>query len=279
MSGLITGLVWELQCNDQFKPDDKYVALAYADHAWQDGTHAFPSIETIANKTGKSERAVQRHIRNLEALGLLILAGKGKHGTNSYNFPLQKKPDGTPYLDIKKGCQNDTLTKRAGVSPVTPEGMTPEEMTPEPKVLIKDLNDNDKKPAPNIFTIYEQTIGLITSNLVDDLREAENTYPAEWIAKAFKVAAENNARNWTYVKAVLRNMQTHGVDWKPTKPARENKPNGQTRANNPKPAQEPAVYTDEQRAAAAKIRAAREAERAAYAKERDARINSNLPTV
>ena len=207
MSGLIMGLVWELPFSKEFTAGDKFVALAYADHAWQDGTHAYPSIALVAEKTGYSERAVQRHVRQLEKLGLLVLAGQGQHGTNSYDFPLTKRPDGSPYLSIQasQGCQNVTPDKMTGVTLVTPEEMSPEEMSPKPKEVLKDLvvvvKDDPKEK--NVFAIYESNFGAMTSMLKDSLIDLEKTYSAEWLIAAMQEALLAEARNLRYVEAVL----------------------------------------------------------------------------
>ena len=57
-------------------------------------------------------------------------------------------------------------------------------------------------PRPNIFQLYEQNIGLLQPLLADALLEAERDYPAEWIVDAFRIAVENNARNWLAVTPV-----------------------------------------------------------------------------
>ena len=69
MSGLIMGLVWEQPISETFKRADKYVLLAYADHADQNGRNIFPSIGLISAKTGYEERQVQRISRELEVNG------------------------------------------------------------------------------------------------------------------------------------------------------------------------------------------------------------------
>jgi DnaD/phage-associated family protein len=63
---------------------------------------------------------------------------------------------------------------------------------------------------PNIFALYEQNIGPLTPMLADLLRDAEATYPADWIADAMKIAVENNKRNWRYVEAILKSWATEG---------------------------------------------------------------------
>lgn len=65
----------------------------------------------------------------------------------------------------------------------------------------------------NIFDLYEENIGLLTALLVDELKDAEATYPDEWIEDAFKIAVENNVRKWSYIRAVLERMATEGRDY------------------------------------------------------------------
>ena len=63
---------------------------------------------------------------------------------------------------------------------------------------------------PNIFRLYEQTIGALTPLIADELREAEKGYPAAWIEDAFREAARQNARSWAYVKKVLSSREHRG---------------------------------------------------------------------
>lgn len=63
---------------------------------------------------------------------------------------------------------------------------------------------------PNIFRLYEQTIGPLTPLLADELRAAEKDYPAAWIEDAFREAARQNARSWAYVKKILETRERRG---------------------------------------------------------------------
>ena len=65
---------------------------------------------------------------------------------------------------------------------------------------------------PNIFTLYEQNIGLLTPLIAEELQEAERDYPAEWIEDAFREAIRNNARKWSYIRAILRSWESEGRD-------------------------------------------------------------------
>ncbi|MBC7234884.1 MAG: DnaD domain protein [Chloroflexi bacterium] len=73
------------------------------------------------------------------------------------------------------------------------------QVTPEPE-------------RPNIFELYEQNIGLLQPIIADELREAEDTYPTEWIEDAFRLAAENNVRNWRYIRSILDRWAREGKD-------------------------------------------------------------------
>ena len=65
---------------------------------------------------------------------------------------------------------------------------------------------------PNIYKLYEENIGPLTSMIADLLRDAEKTYPYDWIEEAIVKAVENNARKWSYIQAILRKWQEEGRD-------------------------------------------------------------------
>jgi DnaD/phage-associated family protein len=64
---------------------------------------------------------------------------------------------------------------------------------------------------PNIYNLYEQNVGLIQSPmLAEELTDAEQTYPAEWIEEAFRIAVANNVRRWAYVRSILERWAQEG---------------------------------------------------------------------
>jgi DnaD/phage-associated family protein len=67
-----------------------------------------------------------------------------------------------------------------------------------------------KATRPNIFVLYEQNIGLLQPLIADELRQAEQDYPGDWIEEAFRLAAEANVRRWSYVRAILERWSTEG---------------------------------------------------------------------
>lgn len=70
---------------------------------------------------------------------------------------------------------------------------------------------------PSIYHLYEQNIGPMTPLLAENLQDAEDTYPAEWIEEAFRIAVEKNVRNWRYVDAILRRWHERGYDGRETR--------------------------------------------------------------
>lgn len=65
---------------------------------------------------------------------------------------------------------------------------------------------------PNIFALYEQNIGLITPLIAEELKDAEQTYPAEWIEEAVRIAVEHNVRRWRYVRSILERWAAERKD-------------------------------------------------------------------
>jgi len=126
MSVKIMGLVWDLD----IPQNEKFVLLAYADHADHNGDNMFPSVALVAKKTGYSERSVQRTTRSLEEKGYLVANGKGPNGTNKWKFGRG---------DILSGVTNEA----EGVTPVSPGGDIA--VSPEPSLTIKEPSTTNWK--------------------------------------------------------------------------------------------------------------------------------------
>lgn len=65
---------------------------------------------------------------------------------------------------------------------------------------------------PNIYTLYEQNIGPLTPMIAEQLRDAENEYPVNWIEDAVRIAVTNNVRKWRYIEAILEDWHKRGKD-------------------------------------------------------------------
>jgi DNA replication protein len=63
---------------------------------------------------------------------------------------------------------------------------------------------------PNIFRLYEENIGPLTPLLADALKDAEETYSAEWVAETIDLAVRNSKRSWRYCEAILKRWKEEG---------------------------------------------------------------------
>jgi DnaD/phage-associated family protein len=95
--------------------------------------------------------------------------------------------------------------------------------SPKGRAAVQALHNEEWRPSgdgvapleigaepPNAFRLYEEHIGPLTPMIAEALQEAEQTYPARWIEEAFRIAVENNVRNWRYIQAILRRWQEKG---------------------------------------------------------------------
>lgn len=98
------------------------------------------------------------------------------------------------FLNTEKG--------RAAVDGITRGEWRPGPGSDEPVSLLVE--------RPNIFVLYEQNIGPLTPLITDELRDAEQTYPASWLEEAIELAVENNVRKWRYVLAILERWRQEG---------------------------------------------------------------------
>ncbi|MEW5985832.1 MAG: DnaD domain protein [Chloroflexota bacterium] len=122
------------------------------------------------------ERAVARG-------ALLHVSVEGAEGTMDLYF-----------LNTEKG--------RAAVEGITRGEWRPNPDEEEPISLLVE--------RPNIFVLYEQNIGPLTPLIADELRDAEQSYPAQWIQEAIELAVQNNVRRWRYVLAILERWRQEG---------------------------------------------------------------------
>ncbi|MGH2387822.1 MAG: DnaD domain-containing protein [Chloroflexota bacterium] len=97
--------------------------------------------------------------------------------------------------------ENQELLRRLGRGEIGPSDVLGEEVGAVDVVRVY---------RPNIFTLYEQMIGVLTPTVADGLRDAEQAYPAEWLTDALGLAVEYNKRSWGYVQGILKRWETEG---------------------------------------------------------------------
>lgn len=263
MSGLIVGLVLRLPITDRFTSEAKLIAAIYADHAWEDGTHAYPSVPTVARMSGLSERTVQRYLRTLEDLKLLIVDGKGQRGTNKYKFPIEENKDRWVRLSLSWGDSVSPIKKGGGDtdSGDIPSGDTdlgdtivsPKQLN-KPSLTTTTAGDQ----SAEIFRMYEAEIGLLTPLIRDALNGWLADVPHQWLIDAMRRAVVANKRSWSYVEAILRAWKANGAQ--DTRPIKKESNYGNSKLSSggksgaQQPRSAPADYSDADRAAAERVK-------------------------
>ena len=103
--------------------------------------------------------------------------------------------------------QNRTAVEQLRRGELELDGLTPAAPVEEPPA-----------PRQDVFTLYEENIGVITPLIAEELKDAEETYGRDQIEDAMREAVAQNRRSWRYVEAILKRWaqegKEHGADWR-----------------------------------------------------------------
>ena len=89
---------------------------------------------------------------------------------------------------------------------------------PVTQIHINRLTDTDtelkekEEKAGKVFKFYEDNFGTLTGYLRDEIGDALDTYPFEWIMNAMQRAVKRGARNWAYVLTILKDWKANGFE-------------------------------------------------------------------
>jgi DnaD/phage-associated family protein len=135
---------------------------------------------------GKPEAALRRALEKAIGRGTLLHLALDKDG----------KADDIYFLNDESGRQAAAKIESGEVKPGgLKTGRKP---------------DIPAEKLPDIFTLYEQNIGMLTPMVADELREAEKLYPPDWLRDAIREAALHNKRNIKYISKILENWSVEG---------------------------------------------------------------------
>jgi DnaD/phage-associated family protein len=62
----------------------------------------------------------------------------------------------------------------------------------------------------NVFSLYEENIGLLTPLASEEIKDALTQYPEDWIGDAIRESVVANKRNWCYIERILERWTTEG---------------------------------------------------------------------
>lgn len=133
MSVRLMGAVFDLDVPGP----EKLVLLAMADHARDDGTGCYPSMDTLARKTSQSRRGVQKIMRRLEQKGL-IKPSKLSRGrvTTEYEITITNREPGS-LLPISQPRTAGHPTANGSAFNREPGSPEPKQNRKEPKAAAK----------------------------------------------------------------------------------------------------------------------------------------------
>lgn len=183
----------------------KLTMLALAEYCNKKNAYkCWPSIRTLAQMVGTSERQIKRNIVKLEEAGeIVILRNVGRSNTNLYD------------LSPLKGDTHDTFYETEKVTPVT-EKVTSEVIKGDTHVT--QTIRTEKEPLllgtngdhSAVFTLYEQEIGMMSKLIADQVDDAITEFGAEGVKEAIGIASNSNVRKWSYIDGVLKRWRANG---------------------------------------------------------------------
>ena len=132
-------------------------------------------------------------------------------------------------------------SRRFSTSGLSTSGKLPDIVSTEKASTEPDDDVRARSKFAEVVQTYEREIGVLTPMIADELGDAADTYPHQWILDAIHESAIQNKRGWKYCLAILRRWKAQGnqnslPDTKkpasgPQKPA-----TGQGRASEPRAA-------------------------------------------
>jgi len=145
------------------------------------------AAEIVESGLGLETPAVEQKIAQAAARGTVIKLDMVAGGHTAALYLLNDERNREAAIRIAKG---ELILDNLSVAPAV-------EMPPPPEL-------------PDIFSLYEQNIGLLTPIIAEELKDALKLYPETWIKDAIKEAASLNKHNWRYISKILDNWAAGG---------------------------------------------------------------------
>lgn len=76
----------------------------------------------------------------------------------------------------------------------------------------EEVEENEIKDssAAAVFSAYEAEIGALTPIIREKINSALDDYPSSWILDGITESVQHNARNWSYIEAILKRWKAEG---------------------------------------------------------------------
>ena len=163
---------------------------------------------------------------------------KIRHGlrlavTRGTFLTVQLPGTGTAFLLNTEADRRAVAKLAAGETPEEPTGPTGPTGIDTTGAVTHQTDNVPTLEKPNIFALYEDSIGSLSPLLAEELKEAEGRYPEPWLREAFSIAVAENKRSWRYVSGILRRWTAEGKEtWGGDRRGENGKPGRHTEKDN-----------------------------------------------
>lgn len=206
--------IWKDEWFLDLQPDEKllFVYLFSNENTSLSGMYKL-SFKVICFETGIEDGRAKEIMAKFSQDGKVFYADnivwivnmRKYHASNSIKVikRIEKDLELIPHCDLKIRYiyHNDMVSKQVGLNENEDEN--------------EDENKNNNND--NVYSRYQNEIGMLSPGIVDLLDDAVSEYGEEWVSEAIQEAAKNNVRKWAYIDAILKNWHTNGRAKKSTK--------------------------------------------------------------
>ena len=140
---------------------------------------------SLGQDRDSASQSIEQGMAKAVRRGAIAVASVEQSGARQQLFTLNTEVNRTTLEKIAEGATQVSLL------PVSEPWVEPED-------------------TPNIFALYEQNVGMLSPMIADELREAEELYPVEWISEAIREAVGLNKRSWRYISRILERWEHEG---------------------------------------------------------------------
>jgi DnaD/phage-associated family protein len=118
------------------------------------------------------------------------------HGTITDDSVTEKEGNG-----IRKGMEGNGREEEGKETQEKPQ------QQPAEQVINKPV---EKTKQENVFSAYEENIGMLTPIISERLKDAEGEYGGQWVLDAMSEAVRYEKRNMAYIERILQSWKQEG---------------------------------------------------------------------
>ncbi|MGL5513440.1 MAG: DnaD domain-containing protein [Sporomusa sp.] len=154
----------------------------------------------------KDEKTFIKHRNILKQHGLIdFRPGKKSQPTKYKLIKIYENPGLNPVYNP---------VNNPGNNPVETPGKKPDIYKQKQK-LNANADNAREDDADEVLNLYQNEVGIVSPTVAELLTDAIKVNSSEWVKAAIREAVKHNARNWSYVDAILKSWRNNGFKTKP----------------------------------------------------------------